>query len=894
LSISLTLQNLDYLLLEQDVGLLASLKMALAEAIAAEAGGGVLPAHVQLQLSAGSVHVLAEIHAPETVPLGQVRSRLETSATSASLGATVAANVAQVQRLSTVSTGGIVVSAVGISGGPCCDTSEGSSTTSTTAAHGGDGPSSETSPAGDAEGVARSCVRSVGALGHGVACQDGNSGVGYLMYSAHSVMDRFRAYPPQIHNAAHFVCVRYWGGVWQYDSNDAWHTFQIFPSDVLVAEVDFDVDTVGSLRGLHQEPYHGLTRGWASGDLAFQANVWNGLSNGGEFAVLGTSFSAPCPGVGTLPASSPEWVIGLWGPCSSSCGEGERRRQVRCLDGPDAWCAARSAMPPEHQVCWDHSACPHRTTCQLEGGFSCLAQRWLVLGSLFFVGASALFSSLACALRRCGCCERRCSNCWIHRPSPASTLLAYTRPSKPGVQADLFYHAARLLRLSYRFFRVDDGDCSGRDPRLCAVVWHDSDDAPGDLEISWPEAGPPALEPVTRLGDVLYVLNDAERQATIRNSHPLIGMWVYASDVSSGSFDISMSDGGQLYFKEEFNHLGLGVFGVLWEQGPWLRAELDFRDGRHYCSVRLCYVKDRGATLLNVMGPTDETWGSDIFARLMPSDALEAPWPALSLQWEPAPVLAPVADEVPVPLPVSATTTDEAPATDEAPVPPGGEEAPARAATTSSCPVSASIIPACGSSTAACSSSTAACGTPAASETWDESVTGVPLEIRVVSPNGQHAYTGDYELVGDEWPNGLPIWRQRDGTHLLYSGRSKRWCLGGQDVRKRNFDCSAGHIYCSQEHKNAMPHMVRGALWSRWDGAGFIEDPDISVFALPLSEDAAEEWRPRAPSPSVTAVLALPALPALLALPPAFPPPPTLLPLPPAVERDVSLPRFSL
>lgn len=36
---------------------------------------------------------------------------------------------------------------------------------------------------------------------------------------------------------------------------------------------------------------HGIRVGYANGDLAFQANMWAGTANAGEFGITGTSFT---------------------------------------------------------------------------------------------------------------------------------------------------------------------------------------------------------------------------------------------------------------------------------------------------------------------------------------------------------------------------------------------------------------------------------------------------------------------------------------------------------------------------------------------------------------------------------------------------------------------------
>jgi|EP01047_Picozoa_sp_COSAG01_P039180 hypothetical protein len=50
---------------------------------------------------------------------------------------------------------------------------------------------------------------SAGNLQSGVACQDGGSGTGYILYSEMPVRQRFTQAPPHAQNAEHFVCVKF-------------------------------------------------------------------------------------------------------------------------------------------------------------------------------------------------------------------------------------------------------------------------------------------------------------------------------------------------------------------------------------------------------------------------------------------------------------------------------------------------------------------------------------------------------------------------------------------------------------------------------------------------------------------------------------------------------------
>ncbi|MDX1384371.1 MAG: putative Ig domain-containing protein [Thermoanaerobaculia bacterium] len=123
----------------------------------------------------------------------------------------------------------------------------------------------------------------------GVACQDDATGTGWLMYSLWDVRDRFWPDLPPSQNSTHFICVINVDGQWFYDNNDGYFPLEIWNFDVLVAEVDFDADTVTSLEGTI-DTVHGVIAGYESGDLGFIPNEYNGVHSKGEFTVTGTHF----------------------------------------------------------------------------------------------------------------------------------------------------------------------------------------------------------------------------------------------------------------------------------------------------------------------------------------------------------------------------------------------------------------------------------------------------------------------------------------------------------------------------------------------------------------------------------------------------------------------------
>jgi hypothetical protein len=127
---------------------------------------------------------------------------------------------------------------------------------------------------------------SLGNLNSGVAVSDDATGEGRIMYSEVDVHTRFTGVPTT--NADHFIATRLNGLQWQYNNDSDWIDFTPVESDLLVASVNFDGDTInrGSL------PLEGIDAagGHPEDDFWFAANRYGGAVDVGEFQVLGTSF----------------------------------------------------------------------------------------------------------------------------------------------------------------------------------------------------------------------------------------------------------------------------------------------------------------------------------------------------------------------------------------------------------------------------------------------------------------------------------------------------------------------------------------------------------------------------------------------------------------------------
>ena len=132
----------------------------------------------------------------------------------------------------------------------------------------------------------------IGELGSGIAVDDHATGTGFILYSSQNVFDRLGLV--EAGNSEHLIAVRFDGNAWQYNTNSSWQAFVPAESDILLASVDFDSDTITSLSG-ESGFENGIVKGFVESDLAFFANRWNGTGNGGEFQVVGTYFKSELP-----------------------------------------------------------------------------------------------------------------------------------------------------------------------------------------------------------------------------------------------------------------------------------------------------------------------------------------------------------------------------------------------------------------------------------------------------------------------------------------------------------------------------------------------------------------------------------------------------------------------
>ncbi|TWU06032.1 tandem-95 repeat protein [Stieleria varia] len=133
----------------------------------------------------------------------------------------------------------------------------------------------------------------IGPVNAGIAVHDTATGTGYIMHSQTSVFTRFAASPPPMTslglNSQNMVAVRFFFGSWQYSNDTTWINFTPDPTDRLIADVDFDANTISGLLYAFGS-VNGIEQGYVDSDLTFISNRFNGLNDDGEFTIQGTQF----------------------------------------------------------------------------------------------------------------------------------------------------------------------------------------------------------------------------------------------------------------------------------------------------------------------------------------------------------------------------------------------------------------------------------------------------------------------------------------------------------------------------------------------------------------------------------------------------------------------------
>eukprot|EP00929_Paragymnodinium_shiwhaense_P021168 TRINITY_DN13877_c0_g1_i4.p1 TRINITY_DN13877_c0_g1~~TRINITY_DN13877_c0_g1_i4.p1 ORF type:complete len:983 (+),score=249.27 TRINITY_DN13877_c0_g1_i4:152-3100(+) len=97
---------------------------------------------------------------------------------------------------------------------------------------------------------------------------------------------------------------------------------------------------------------------------------------------------------------------------------------------------------------------------------------------------------------------------------------------------------------------------------------------------------------------------------------------------------------------------------------------------------------------------------------------------------------------------------------------------------------------------------------------------GIVPSTLIVSHFGQcHlGYTGFFQLVPGETPNGYPLWQLRGRQIWLFTGSNGRWIVGGMYEKTLKFQCKTGLFASPYPHEGAMPHTFPAGCWQRYRG----------------------------------------------------------------------------
>eukprot|EP00929_Paragymnodinium_shiwhaense_P013428 TRINITY_DN121282_c0_g1_i1.p1 TRINITY_DN121282_c0_g1~~TRINITY_DN121282_c0_g1_i1.p1 ORF type:complete len:1831 (-),score=362.40 TRINITY_DN121282_c0_g1_i1:394-5886(-) len=88
--------------------------------------------------------------------------------------------------------------------------------------------------------------------------------------------------------------------------------------------------------------------------------------------------------------------------------------------------------------------------------------------------------------------------------------------------------------------------------------------------------------------------------------------------------------------------------------------------------------------------------------------------------------------------------------------------------------------------------------------------------------------SGIYDLVPAAEANSFPLWKQRAGSHWIFSGLRGAWLVGDDDELLRKFQCDTGWIASVKRHHGQLPHAV--TQWVRFTGDVWLEDKSVNFF----------------------------------------------------------------
>eukprot|EP00929_Paragymnodinium_shiwhaense_P020037 TRINITY_DN13484_c0_g3_i3.p1 TRINITY_DN13484_c0_g3~~TRINITY_DN13484_c0_g3_i3.p1 ORF type:complete len:1279 (+),score=294.27 TRINITY_DN13484_c0_g3_i3:272-3838(+) len=111
----------------------------------------------------------------------------------------------------------------------------------------------------------------------------------------------------------------------------------------------------------------------------------------------------------------------------------------------------------------------------------------------------------------------------------------------------------------------------------------------------------------------------------------------------------------------------------------------------------------------------------------------------------------------------------------------------------------------------------------------------IPEMLVVQAPQADRIQlvSGNYLVVAGKLRAGAPLWKQRGGSHFIFSGPSGIWHIGDDHERAKNFETDTGILAAGEEHGGQMPHTQAegGVKWLLWDGEDWQEDGSVVIVA---------------------------------------------------------------
>eukprot|EP00927_Polykrikos_kofoidii_P009962 TRINITY_DN14192_c0_g1_i1.p1 TRINITY_DN14192_c0_g1~~TRINITY_DN14192_c0_g1_i1.p1 ORF type:complete len:590 (-),score=82.97 TRINITY_DN14192_c0_g1_i1:196-1740(-) len=113
------------------------------------------------------------------------------------------------------------------------------------------------------------------------------------------------------------------------------------------------------------------------------------------------------------------------------------------------------------------------------------------------------------------------------------------------------------------------------------------------------------------------------------------------------------------------------------------------------------------------------------------------------------------------------------------------------------------------------------------------------LEKLIVVSALDMACMGEYELVADLSPNGMPLWQMPEANFYIFSCPRGRWFVGSENELNDGFQCSTGLLTMGVPHGGRFPESIGLGGWFLYDDGKWCESPTVDIVAAKVDAPAA-------------------------------------------------------